>query len=207
MPSRNRVKSYTPDTYYHAYNRGLNGRRIFSNDDDYRAFLNYGKRYLSPAIITDPKGRPYAKLHHQVNLLAYCLMPNHFHLLLYQTRPHGMDNLLQRWLTSYVPYFNKRHNRKGPLFQDIYKACDIDNEKYLWHISRYIHLNPLDIKKEWRGFPYSSIDYYLGNRQADWLNPKKLLDMHREYGQDYDQFVAYYIDHKQALDEIKLYLE
>lgn len=205
MPSRNRAKTYASNTFYHVYNRGVNKDAIFLEDEDYSVFLNLLKRYLSSRQIKDARGRPYDNLSKQVELLAYCLMPNHFHLLLFQNDAHGITRLLRRVMNSYVGYFNKKYNRLGHLFQDVYKASDIDNEAYLWHISRYIHLNPMDIDQDWQAYPYSSIGYYLGKQKASWIRPKRILDMHEEQRGNYLDFLKDYQDYQKTLNDIKLY--
>lgn len=199
MPSRNLVKMYTKDTYYHIYNRGINKNLIFKDDDDYRVLLNLLKRYLSNEKVTDNKGREYEGLADDVELLAYCLMPNHFHLLVYQLQDQGTTKLLRRVMTAYVKYFNRKYQRLGPLFQSYFKASRIDNEAYLWHISRYIHLNP----DQWHEYPYSSYGYYIGERHADWIRPGRILQLHQQSGSDYQEFIADYQDHKDSLEEIE----
>lgn len=109
-----------------------------------------------------------------------------------------MTNLLQRVLTSYSIYFNKRYQRVGPLFQDTYKASRINSDEYLLHISRYIHLNP----QKWRDWEFSSIDFYLGNKRAEWLDQKPILDLFEDKS-DYREFVANYEDYKRSMEEIK----
>lgn len=197
MPSRNRVKIYAGDSFYHIYNRGVNKRRIFIEEDDYAVFLNLIKRYLGSAPIKDKKGREYDWLHDDLELLAFCLMPNHFHLLIYQKSPESMTRLLRGVGGSYTTYFNKKYGRIGPLFQDRFKASRIDNQAYLQHISRYIHLNPED----YRGWDFSSYPHYLGKKQAAWLTHDRITEMFEK--DEYKEFVADYEDHKQMLHEIK----
>ena len=84
MPSKNVVKIYENNTYYHAYNRGVEKRTVFIDDEDYATFLGLLKRSLDEHPETDDKGREYRWLANDVELVAFCLMPNHFHLLLYQ---------------------------------------------------------------------------------------------------------------------------
>ncbi len=109
-----------------------------------------------------------------------------------------MTNLLQRILTSYSIYFNKKYRRVGPLFQHVYKASRISSEAYLLHISRYIHLNP----QQWRSWEFSSLDFYLGNKRAEWLDQKPILDLFKDK-KEYLGFVADYEDYKRSLEEIK----
>lgn len=197
MPSRNRLKAYVSDGYYHVYNRGLNKGNIFIDQGDYAVYLNLLKRHLDAQPIKDVWGREYKWLHQELELLAFCLMPNHFHLLIYQKSPKAMTTLLHDVSGAYTGYFNKKYGRSGPLFQDRFKASLIDNQEYLMHISRYIHLNPANYR-EW-GF--SSLPYYLNLRHADWLVPERILENFNP--DEYQSFLSDYESHKAALEEIK----
>lgn len=198
MPSRNIVKEYGSDSFYHAYNRGVEKRKIFLDDQDYGMFLHILKRYLDPSPQKDRSGRQY-KHHENVELLAFCLMPNHFHLFLRQgNEPTAMTELLHSVSVAYTMYFNRKYRRTGHLFQDRFKASRITSEAYFWHISRYIHLNPSKpFEYEW-----SSLPYYLGNKRAKWLHPEIILNMFDGH-HDYRKFVADYEGHKAELDKLK----
>jgi putative transposase len=155
MPSRNLVKIYISDSYYHIYNRGANKQDIFLEPQDYAVFLNLLKRYLRRQPEKDNKGREYESFYDILELLAFCLMPNHFHLFVYQHRPDAITQLLRGVATSYTGYFNKKYKRTGPLFGDRFKASLINDDDYLLHITRYIHLNAANYKKyEWSSLPY-----------------------------------------------------
>lgn len=197
MPSKNTAKIYAPNAYYHIYNRGVEKRSIFIDNEDYAVFLNLLKRYLSNEPARDKNGREYPWLHKDLQLLAFCLMPNHFHLLIYQQEPNTMTKLLQGVATSYTIYFNKKYKRVGHLFQGRFKASMITTDSYLQHISRYIHLNP----KDYLNWEFSSLDYYIGNKNAEWMAPKLILDIIPR--SEYIGFLKDYEDHKQMLDEIK----
>lgn len=161
MPAKYRVKTYLENSYYHVFDRGVEKRDIFLDEQDYRVFLHFLKFYLSPPKpnfahplkeITDFKPtriRVFSSLNKPLNqeleLLAYCLMPNHFHLLMFQKTLTGMTRLLRSLLTNYAMYFNRKYHRIGYLFQGNYKAVLILEEPYLLHISRYIHLNPAEL--------------------------------------------------------------
>ncbi len=142
MPSKNTVKTYLENGYYHIYNRGVEKRRIFEDSQDYQRFLYYLKLYLIPSDILHkekPLLRPHlvrANLAEEVELLAYCLMPNHFHLLVHQKTKDATTKLMRQVLTSYSMYFNKRYERLGSLFEGIFKACLVENDEYLLHLSR-----------------------------------------------------------------------
>ncbi len=198
MPSKNLEKDYLEHSYYHTYNRGVNKRRIFLDSDDYTVFLNLLKRYLDIEPTKDNKGREYEQLHGRLELLAFCLMPNHFHLLIYQHDSEAMTRLMRGVLTSYTAYFNKKHKRIGPLFQDRFKASRISQDSYLQHISRYIHLNP----KSYKTWEFSSLAYYLGNKKAGWVQPDKILEIFTSR-KEYSDFVSDYEESKELLDELK----
>ena len=158
MPAKNRIKRYIEGGYYHIYNRGIDGREIFADEQDYRTFLYTLKRYLEPYMGETREGfkkdRPSILTHKQrmsldgnVALLAYCLMPNHFHLLVKQKSKDGITKLVRRVCTNYAMYFNHKYERKGVLFESVYKAVAVTGEEQLINLSRYIHLNPVNVVK------------------------------------------------------------
>lgn len=198
MPAKNLEKIYIEDGYYHVYSRGINKDKVFLDDQDYRAFLSLFKRYLSSEPLSDKKGREYPTYSNDIELLAYCLMPNHIHAFVYQYSPHAITNLLRSIMTAYGMYFNKKYDRQGPVFQSRFKASLILDDSYFQHISRYIHLNP----KNYRGYAYSSYPYYMGEKTADWLHTEKVLDGFSSK-EEYAEFVADYEDHKDMLEAIK----
>lgn len=226
MPSKNTVKFYLENTYYHVYNRGVDGRIIFSDSQDYKVFLSLLKRYLlgEEEEITSEQNI-VLKTHNEVQprwrrdvagkvkLAAYCLMPNHFHFLLKQLTRDGMTLFMRALMNSYVRYFNKRVGRYGGLFQSIYKAISIEEERYLLHLTRYIHLNPLaisDIKKHELADYYSSYGEYIGRRKTRWIYPSEILaafgstiDMKQPGLRSYQHFVEdFVVDDKEILESL-----
>ncbi|MCX6728149.1 MAG: transposase [Candidatus Saccharibacteria bacterium] len=174
MPSRNVIKVNLPVSYYHVYARGSNKHHIFGDESDYLYFLSLFTRYLSKEK-SDPQSIDnYQKLYDSIEVLAYCLMQNHFHLLLYQIEEGGMSKLMHGIMTSYSRYFNHKYSRSGPLFESRYKASMITSDEYLLHISRYIHLNP----DEWIDYPHSSVRAYLYNDMPDWMNKKRIAELY-----------------------------
>lgn len=185
MPSRNKVKPYTENGYYHLYNRGVDRLPIFLSEQDYAVFISYLQEYLSPEVNT--KRRYFCKNYYgQIELLAFCLMPNHFHLLIKQTGPRMIENFMRSLFVRYSGYFNKQHHRVGHLFQDIYKGVLVQQEEQLWWLSRYIHRNPLEILKgeTLQSYPYSSYRYYFDDSSPIWINPEILGSI-----KDYRSFV------------------
>ncbi len=200
MPSKNVVKFYDADTYYHVYNRGVEKRQIFLDEQDYSVFAHLLKRYLGDQPEKDSSGREYKRLTDEVELIAFCLMANHFHLLLYQIEPEATTKLLRAVSTSYTRYFNKKYERVGGLFQGTFKAKQIGDEAYLQHISRYIHLNPGD----YLGWEWSSLPAYLGYTRIDWIHPERLVDI-AQPGQ-YLRFIEDYNSYEESLEQIEPHL-
>lgn len=199
MPSRNIVKDYAAEQYYHVYNRGVEKRIIFLDDQDYTVFIGLIKKYLNGETPILHNRHSFSRLGDEVQLLAYCLMPNHFHFLLYQTTEDALTRFMRRLATGYVMYFNNRYDRVGGLFQGKFKASHINADDYLQHISRYIHLNP----KDYRTWPYSSYRYYLKPNPPPWLTTQPILDLFDNNSACYESFVSDYIENKQMLDELK----
>lgn len=189
-----------PDSYYHIYNRGVNKQKVFLDDQDYAVMLSLIKRYLDIIPSKNQNGAFYPNYSQDIELLTFCIMPNHFHFLVFQHRADAMKDLLKSLSVAYAMYFNKRYKRVGPIFQQRYKASRIDSEAYLLHISRYIHMNPHNyFEYEW-----SSMSYYLGNKTASWIRPARILELFKL--NDYTKFVTDYLPSKSQLDEIKTQL-
>ena len=195
MPSRNVVKMYDIDSYYHVYNRGVDKRDIFIDDQDYAVFLELFKRYLGEKPGVDSRGREFVSLSSGVEVVVFCLMSNHFHLLLFQIESDTVTKILRAVCSSYVPYFNKKYKCTGALFQNCFKAVKIDNHDYLQYLTRYIHRNPHNYK-DWE---WSSLDYWIGNRSTDWVHPQRLNDMSAD---NYLSYLQDDIDYDNSLGEI-----
>lgn len=109
----------------------------------------------------------------EINLIAYCLMPNHFHLLLKQKSSNAIDGLMSSLGTRYSLYFNKKYKRVGSLFQGVYKAVQIESDEQLLYLSSYIHRNSL-LKKNLFSQP-SSLTEYFTNKKSEWIHPEIIL--------------------------------
>lgn len=197
MPGRNIVKNYAAQQYYHVYSRGVAKQAVFLDDEDYTYFLSLMKRYLGVKAASNPRHGPYPNYHARLRLLAYCLMPNHIHLLVFQEDDKAMIDFMRSLLTSYGMYFNRKYKRVGPVFQSRYRASRISGQSYLEHISRYIHLNPRD----WEDYTYSSLRYYQKKASADWIEPDEILELFPSIDQ-YVEFLRDYEGYKETLDEI-----
>lgn len=151
-----------PGAYYHLINRGNAGENIFDRDGDKEKFL----QYLNKAV-----GRFSIIIH------TYCLMANHYHLLV-ETTQQNLSVAIQWLNASYAAYYNRKHRRSGHLFQGRYKAILIDADEYLRQLSRYIHLNPVRAKIVTKPaeYPWSSYSAFIGRMKgSDWLETRWLL--------------------------------
>ncbi len=199
MPVRNVVRYQAPDTFYHVYNRGHNRAPLFSDNEDYDFFTWLLERCYGPTQLKGKDGRPFPWFGDQVTLHAFCLMPNHFHLLLHQGEESGsLSKSMQSLATTYSMYFNKKYKKRGSIFESVFKASPILNESYLQHITRYIHLNPRDFKS----WPHSSYRDYLSNGAHGWVVTGRILSIF-ESREVYERFVDDYVDMRNELEALK----
>jgi putative transposase len=154
-------KQCAPETYYHIYNRGNGKDVVFKDHDDYSFFLLRLRQNLAPDGHEPRMFRPLPK--NSFSLVAYCLMPNHFHLLIRQNQEIPTSKLIGKLCTSYSKYFNQKYTRVGHVFQDQFKQITVDNNRYLLWLSVYIHLNPQEagIVTHPEMYNYSSIANYI----------------------------------------------
>jgi len=188
----NRSIEFSPDEYYHLYARGIEKRKIFSDSSDYRRFLMllYVANGTEAIHLSDyklkqpirifslPKGKTL------VDIGAYCLMPNHWHLLVRSKSGSGISLFVQKLLTGYSMYFNKKNDRTGGLFQRPFKAKIVDDDRYMRYLFAYIHLNPIKIADPdgWGGkkiknkekasdflekYRFSSYQFYQGQKRPE----------------------------------------
>lgn len=154
----------TPGLLHHVMIRGIERRKIFSDDEDRENFIER----LS-ALLPETQTQCY----------AWALLPNHAHFLL-RSGPLGVAALMRRLLTGYAVSYNKRHKRHGQLFQNRYKSIVCQEEAYLQELVRYIHLNPLRAKivvslKELDRYSYCGHSALMGNKKRKWQDVEYVL--------------------------------
>lgn len=199
MPAKNSRKIYIENGYYHIYNRGVEKRIIFVDKQDYAVFLKYLKEYLqqkdevglnerllNPDLGYKEKDQVLKLLrlnnfYSKIILLAYCLMPNHFHFFIRQESAENLDKFMNSLFTRYSMYFNRKYNRVGPLFQGVYKATIVASEDYYLYLTKYIHKQALASQGEalQERYPNSFADY-IGIRNTDWVHPEEVLKFFNE---------------------------
>ena len=181
-----RKVSFVEEEFYHLYNRGVDKRKIFNSSQDYKRFMmllylcnsnldvrvaDVLKSLTFEEIFTRERGDPL------VAIGAFCLMPNHFHLLVTPLIEGGLTKFMRKLETGYSMYFNKKNTRSGSLFQGPFKSEHAGDDRYLRYLFSYIHLNPAKLKDpHWKekigtkrdtlrkfveNYPYSSLEEYL----------------------------------------------
>ena len=189
--------AFATDEFYHLYNRGTEKRNIFSTKAEYERFLIllYVANSTLPFHLDDilkhiSRGSTsrlsvldeFDRGETLTEISAYCLMPNHFHLLVRGRKDGDISKFMQKLSTGYTMYFNTSHNRTGSLFQGKFKATHITNDRYLAYLVSYIHLNPIKlIEPKWKEtgitnrtdalhylekYQYSSFIDYLGKTRV-----------------------------------------
>ena len=152
-----RIINFAFGEFYHVYNRGNGKQIIYKDAADYRRFtellflsnshksINVRDIKKQMSAFDFDRGEPLVKIG------AYCLMPNHFHILLTPYAENGVSVFMNKLGTSYSMYFNRRYNRTGSLFEGSFKAEFVDNDEYLKYLFSYIHLNPIKlIQSDWK---------------------------------------------------------
>lgn len=211
---------FVKDEFYHVFNRGIECRPTFTSKREYdRAILTanfyrfqHPPLRLSKALLLKSEEREsfFLKLKKEgkamVEIVSFCLMPNHFHFLLKQCLENGLPKFLSNFTNSYTRYFDTKHKRIGPLFQGTFKAVHIETEEQQIHVSRYIHINPVSSfvikEKELDSYPWSSLPEFLGEEKEEICN-KEIILSHFSSKEKYLRFIHDQIDYGQKLEIIK----
>lgn len=209
---------FAPDEYYHIYNRGTDKREIFINAKDHTRFIESLYLFNSEERIVlkmvSKKNRfSYDKGETIVDIGAYCLMPNHFHLLIRAKNDGGISSFMKKLQTAYSMYFNKKYKRSGSLFQGPFKAQHVNRDEYLKYLFAYIHLNPIKlIDKDWKNkgiqdlnqakifldsYKYSSYtDYLSEDRQEVSVLNRVAFPDYFENTKVFDDFISFWLTFK-----------
>ena len=200
-----------PGEYYHIFNRAVNKQIIFHNSSDYTRFL-FLILYFQSAVKISHMSRAvkdFAKDYKSgqsgqssalatvkkrvLELTAFCIMPNHFHLIVKELEEGGVAAYMQRVLTAYSKYYNTKYEKSGHVFQGPYGAIHVEDNRQLLHLSAYIHRNPREIFK-WRDiyeeYEWSSYqDFVTANRWGDLLLPQ-IITEHFKSRKEYGEFLS-----------------
>ncbi|MBI2327635.1 transposase [Candidatus Curtissbacteria bacterium] len=195
--------------YYHVFNRGVGQMAIFLNKFDYKRFLKttfyYQIKGSKPRFsIFAPTTNKLDASKKIVEIVAYCIMPNHFHFLLRQETDGGIIELVRKLCNSYAKYFNIKNHRVGPLFQGEFKAVHIETEEQLIHLSRYIHLNPLVgfVTSDLESYRWSSYKEFLRLEDSKFCLKDVVLNRFKSIN-DYKEFIISREDYGKKLEMIK----
>lgn len=206
---------FVTNSFYHIYNRGVDSRDIFREDQDYVRFIHSlyefnDKQFALPHRVS--KEKVISRNMHRkplVNILCFCLMPNHFHLILNQIVDGGITKFMRKLGTGYTMYFNVKYERTGVLFQGKFKAIMVDSDEYFLHLSRYIHLNPIELiepnwkeegVRDWsatkdflRRYRWSSFMDYIGRKNFPSVIQRDLLLKYFRDSTSYNEFIEKFI--------------
>lgn len=203
---------------YHIFNRGIERRSVFTNKRDFDRATNLIKFYkhkdipirfsqllLQPQELRNEILKNLYASEKIVEILCYCLMPNHFHFMLKQITRGGIARFISNITNAYTKYFNTKYQRVGPLFQGTFKAVLVESDEQLIHLSRYIHLNPVSSSliesEKLKDYTYSSYFDYISS-SGDIVNREPVLSMFKNV-KEYEQFVLNQADYARKLEKIK----
>ena len=190
MPRRQGI--FAPSDYYHIYNRGANREDIFFSRENFLHCLRLLGKYAESYLVT---------------VIAYCLMPNHYHLLLRQDGEVSLSKLVNVVFNAYVQALNRQLGRKGTLFEGRFKHVHVDEEEYVLHLCRYIHLNPVKagLVSRPEDWVFSNYQEWIGMRQGR-LKDAEFISSYFAYPEDYKRFVMEYELAKELEEKLQKYL-
>lgn len=219
MPHRN--QPLVTNETYHVFNRSVGRLPIFLTQKDYKRAMEVISFYIysKPPIRFShynrlPKDSKKDFLENleknckkQIEILAFCLMPNHFHFLLKQIEPNGISNFIRNFQNSYAKYFNTKTQRSGALFQSMFKAVRMESDEQFLHVARYIHLNPatsylIQNVSELEKYNWSSYPLYLDSQNSEIINKEAVLNFFPSL-QKFKEFTLDQADFQRQLDYIK----
>jgi len=181
------------DHYYHVFSRSIAKYFVFNDEEDFLRmielfnlcrFLNFNYRYsmysqLKPGMQKTVFDGLITENNLYVEIVAYCIMPTHIHLILKQVSDNGISKFMSKILNSYARYFNLKHHRTGHLFEGKFKDVEISKDEQLLHTTRYIHLNPTsaDLVKKPEDWIHSSYNEYIQIDRDGLCEYQDLIDL------------------------------
>ena len=217
-----RLEPFINNRIYHIFNKTIDHREIFTDTVNCKKFLSIITYYRSnKAKISFSKlpslDRIYVSTYEKeiqlhkyfrIEILAYCLMPTHFHLLIKQVTDKGISRYIADILNSFTKYFNIKYERIGPIFLPNFKAVKINNESQFMHAGRYVHLNPYSSGlcksyKELENYQWSSLKAYICDSKEDFVYQKDLMDLFNKNKDRYKRFVLSNAEHQKTLETVK----
>lgn len=182
MPSQYTTRNFVSGGTYHIYNKSSDNKILFKDETDYKTFLFYLFIYLQPlkTVLKVYENLPFRlqikNLHKEIDCLAFCLMPDHFHILLKQTSEDAIPKLMKQVTNAYTEYYNKKYNTQGPLLRGRYKAVTIEKDQQILQLARYIHLHPVIVKltKNANEYQWSSMREY-ENKATEAICNKRII--------------------------------
>jgi len=219
MPQRKVILAR--DEIYHIFNRGVARAPIFSAQSDFTRFINLINYYHFtnvPVSFSNFNKLPSKQREEifsaiqlannkHIEIIAFCLMNNHYHFLIKQITDRGISNSISRIQNAYAKYYNMKHDRIGPLFQPMFKAVRIETDEQLLHVSRYIHLNPstdyLVSIKDLHTYKWSSLPMYVqkGYRYP-FVSTHSIMELTKNFN-NYQKFVYEQASYQRELAKIK----
>lgn len=215
----NRKVVFRNGEIYHVFNRGIDRRSIFTNKREFERAkqlikfyrhkelpIRYSQVLQQPEVLRKKLFESVYKSERLIDILSYCLMPNHFHFLVKQTKDNGVSKFASNFTNSYTKYFNTKSQRTGPIFEGVFKAVYVETDQQLIHLSRYIHLNPVSssiiAEDMLNNYPWSSYSEYLSLSDDGIAEKELILGFFKSAG-DYQNFVENQMGYAKELDSIK----
>jgi putative transposase len=209
------MRYFAVSSFYHVFTKSIAGYKVFNSNKSYEritaameyySYKNIPVKFSSYILKKEKTRKKFDEISKNsdklIDIIAYCIMPTHIHLLLTPLKENGISVYMKNLLNSYSRYFNTRNNRKGPLWQGRFKDVIVENDEQLLHLTRYIHLNPttsgiVDKPEDWK---YSSYGEYLRKSDKYICNFKDYIDMNPE---SYRKFTESRLEYQKELSKIK----
>lgn len=218
-----RKTSLVNGKYYHVFNKTIDQKKSFVSRQDYQravtALLFYSFKQNNHDLskfmrLTSKSQIEFINNHHSStvsSVIAFCLMPNHFHILLKQIIKGGISYHLKEFQNSYTRFLNIKQKRSGPLFLTQFKAVKIETENQFLHVSRYIHLNPFSSnivksKQKLLSYPWSSLPHYLSKKTTllqSVIDKSDTMSYFQNNPEKYKKFILDHSDHQKSLKQIQ----